>query len=199
MKLFNIEFGFAIEKKGATPSQVQQVHGTRVLPLEKASALAEADGVVTTSREEIYVFTADCLPVLLFSEDASGPVSAVHAGWRGAKDGIVREALQFFPDSAKTHVVFGPALASCCFEVQQDFIDSFHDADRPTAAYLTNKDGRRFFSLVDFVANEDLKLIPAQNIHREYFRCTKCSSPQLPSYRRNKGTDPRLKNWIRKI
>jgi len=199
MTRFDIDFGFETEPKGKTPSLIKQVHGTRVVAHEKLmDPVQEADGILTHSKNTIYVFTADCLPVLLFSEHQDDPVVAVHAGWRGAKDGIVKHGLDFFEDPAAAHIIFGPSLGPCCFEVKEDFIEAFGAKHRAVHPYLKEKKGRQYFSLIDFIIGEDLRDIPPENLHREHFRCTYCSKPQLPSYRRNKGTDPRLRSWIRK-
>ena len=94
-----ISFGFEIEKKGATPGQMKQVHGKTLIEYESGSLEREADGIYTSkTNEEVFVFTADCLPVLFGS---STHVGAVHAGWRGTKKGIIEGMLsQFQRDSS---------------------------------------------------------------------------------------------------
>jgi polyphenol oxidase len=200
MKLLNVEFGFEVEPKSQTPSLIEQVHGTRIIPFPelKTNPFPEADGVATHCTTPIHVFTADCLPVLIFSEDPIEPVVALHAGWRGALAGIVEKALKYF-DLEQAHVIFGPALGQCCFEVKQDFIDAFDRANKPVRPYLKERNGSQYFSLVDFVVGEELKHLKPSHIHREFFKCTYCDPSHLPSYRRNKTTDPRIRSWIRKI
>lgn len=195
-----IELGFEVERKEATPSLINQVHGKEILELEAiTTARPDADGVSTRSNRPIHIFTADCLPVLMYSASPSEPVVAIHAGWRGAMKGIVAEGLKRFTNPGDTHVVFGPALGTCCFEVRQDFVDEFDRMSRNTRDYLETRGDSRFFSLVDFVVGEDLRQVPQGNIHRQYFKCTYCSPEQLPSYRRNKSTDPRIRSWIQKV
>src|SRR4051812_46469153 len=116
---FIAQFGFATEKKGTTVSLIRQVHGNTVVPLPTLSSDAPppaADAIFTTEfNTGIWVFTADCLPVILAAGET---LTLVHCGWRGAKQGIVREALSVTGVSAQTlHVIFGPALLVCCFEV----------------------------------------------------------------------------------
>src|ERR1700744_6567303 len=90
----SVKFGFSVEKKGNNPNLIDQVHGTKIVELPQANLPAPlpADGAWTRQVGlEIYVFTADCLPVLLWER---GRISAVHAGWRGTKSGIVRNAVR---------------------------------------------------------------------------------------------------------
>ena len=63
------------------PCWLNQVHGNRIALSGDADAsyTAEADVVLC-------IQTADCLPVLLWSDDAS-EVAAVHAGWKGLQNG----------------------------------------------------------------------------------------------------------------
>ncbi len=62
----------------------KQVHGTHVAALDTAMADGcEADACLsTTNQVACTMMVADCLPVLLCTEDGS-VVAAAHAGWRG--------------------------------------------------------------------------------------------------------------------
>ena len=63
---------------------LNQVHGSEVLRLDADSADGQrADACVTTHRKlACTIMVADCLPVLLTTEDGA-VVAAAHAGWRG--------------------------------------------------------------------------------------------------------------------
>jgi YfiH family protein len=203
----HIEYGFEVEAKGSHPSLYRQVHGSELIEIKgevERQALAvnppNADGAFTyASGLELYVFTADCLPVILFSHDPSGPISVIHCGWRGARDRIVERALARLGRS-DYHAVLGPAILGCCFEVKEDLVQSFEQAGHQIERYLESWGGRMFFSLVEFVIQTQLKSIPPERLHTEELRCTFCSAPPLPSYRRNKdtNTDPRIRTWVKK-
>ena len=75
---------------------------------------------------------------------------------------------------------------------------AFKEKGNLIAPYLSSRDNKTFFSLSSFVIKEQLKFIKPEYIHTADLRCTFCSSPQLPSYRRNKTTDPRIRGWISK-
>src|SRR5438309_5371697 len=75
-----------------------QVHGVRAVVITEAPEpgdvvdAGECDAIVTAlSGVGLVVQTADCVPILLATEDAIG---AVHAGWRGASAGVVPSAVK---------------------------------------------------------------------------------------------------------
>jgi polyphenol oxidase len=193
----SVKFGFSVEKKGNHPNLIEQVHGTKIVELPQAnlSAPLAADGAWTRQPGlEIYVFTADCLPVLLWERDR---ISAVHAGWRGTKSGIVRNAVRELSRPRIAQAVLGPCIGPCCFEVKADFVGAFEAERGDIAHYLSQRESKTYFDLVNFVVTEDLDYLEPANIDLTHWRCTVCSSPQLPSFRRNGNTDTRIRSWIR--
>ena len=50
----------------------------------------------------------------------------------------------------------------------------------------------------DTYIETQLASIPGARIDTSALRCTKCSQPRLPSFRRNQSTDPNLRAWIRR-
>ena len=76
---------------------VNQVHGGEVLTVDEGkgpfSPLGDADALVTdVVGVTLAVRVADCVPVLLASEDGL-VIGAVHSGWRGTAQGVVRRAV----------------------------------------------------------------------------------------------------------
>lgn len=207
MSLVNVRYGFIVEAKALTRPLVDQVHGAEVVevtgPETRETLLKmppKADGVYTTERSlELYVFSADCLPLLFFSSSEQGAIAAVHCGWRGALRGIPSAALQKLKNGpGDLHVVFGPSILGCCFEVKEDFVREFLTAGKKVEPYLERSRGRMFFDLPRYVREEELRDIPEERIHMDENRCTYCTAPPLPSFRRNGGTDPRIRAWIKK-
>lgn len=205
--LFQVEFGYEIEKKGDSAPFFQQVHGKTVLNITteaglsapSSTTLPEADaGIAHHSHAQLWVYTADCFPVLFFTEDPQGPIAAAHAGWRGIKLGIVKETLLLLPQQSKIHVAIGPAIGKCCFSVRNDFIDEWESASLKPQQFCQERNQKIYFDLWTFLRNRDLASIPDERIHLDFFRCTCCSQPHLPSFRREKSANPRLRSWIRK-
>jgi len=109
---------------------VRQLHGARVVRagparagggfMDPDEALADADGIVTTSRAvPLAVLAADCVPVAL-ADPSSGRLAVVHAGWRGVAAGVLRSALRPFPRPAEVRAVIGPAVGPDHYEVGED-------------------------------------------------------------------------------
>jgi YfiH family protein len=120
------------ERCGAMPTWLKQVHGTRVLrldrPLEAMSQ--EADAVITTRPGVVCaVQVADCLPVLFAASDGR-VVGAAHAGWRGLAAGVLEATLQAMVDDAGVKPVevltwLGPCIGPTTFEVGPDVLEGF--------------------------------------------------------------------------
>lgn len=94
--------------------------------------LEDQDAVVT--REPgvcIGVSTADCVPVLMYDDEAR-VIAAVHAGWRGMVKRIAVRALEAMEtlgaDASRVRVAIGPSIALKSFEVGEEVVDAFLDA-----------------------------------------------------------------------
>jgi YfiH family protein len=104
---------------------MNQVHGHRVelIDAPRDTAIADTDGLVTTTRRlALVVVTADCVPVLM-ADARAGVVAAVHAGRVGAQDGVVVRALEAMQDAGAgiddVSVLLGPAVSGPNYEVPE--------------------------------------------------------------------------------
>lgn len=116
---------------------VRQVHSNRVIVADAAwapDAAPEADAIVTaTPSLATGILTADCTP-LLFADAEAGVVGAAHAGWKGAKAGII-EAVIDAMEGLGAHrdricIAIGPAISAAAYEVGPEFEAAFL-ADAP--------------------------------------------------------------------
>ena len=136
-----------------------QIHSslTRVATGPWAGERPEGDAVVSATVGVIpAVLTADCAPVLLADAEAR-VVGAVHAGWKGALNGVVQsavaemEALGARPD--RIVAVVGPCIGQASYEVGADFMERFENHD-PGAVRFFIEGGaadKRMFDLPGFV------------------------------------------------
>ncbi len=112
----------------------KQVHGDNIWRVtSKDAALAgryEADAVVTNEVGlPIAVRTADCLPLLLYSQDKK-VVAAVHAGWKGAKLEIAAKAVfvlqkEYGVQPQTLKAVIGPCIRRENYQVGPEFREHF--------------------------------------------------------------------------
>lgn len=104
---------------------VHQVHGDRVLVVDAPGAAGEADALLTTTPGlPLAVFTADCVGVVI---EGDRGVGVAHAGWRGARSGIVRRLVDAFESAGVEPRIatIGPHIRSCCFEVGPEVAAEF--------------------------------------------------------------------------
>ena len=183
----------------------KQIHSTKIIPAEMlriAKSTIEADGIyVTQKNEKIAIQTADCLPILIVSEDKKLAM-AVHAGWRGLAAGILKEALQLYNsfkiNSKKIHIAFGPCLGPKKFEVGPEVLDAFVQSPCQITSEQLNlcvtkgQNDRSFFDMALFAVWYSLsqKLNP-KNIH-VFRHCTYLEADRWYSYRREGQTG---RNW----
>lgn len=83
----------------------------------------EGDAQVTHQRKlALCVRTADCLPVMLYNSE-SGEIAAIHAGWRGIENEIIRKTCTRMAKNASPSEIYawvGPHISSGSFEVEND-------------------------------------------------------------------------------
>jgi purine-nucleoside/S-methyl-5'-thioadenosine phosphorylase / adenosine deaminase len=117
---------------------LSQVHGRVAHTLsgtEHQGVLILREGDALVSRAPglaCAVRSADCVPILL-ADRRSGAVAAVHAGWRGAVNGIVSSALDALRAIAPAPVLIaaiGPHISLASFEVSEDVAETLRKASR---------------------------------------------------------------------
>lgn len=110
-----------------------QVHGDSVMEVLGPGRAGDADALWTRSRAlPLAVFTADCLGVVLASDDAVG---VAHAGWRGASNGVVSALRTTMIDAgcAPARAYVGPGIGACCYEVGPEVALLFADHSATTS------------------------------------------------------------------
>ena len=111
---------------------INQVHGASVLRVDRPGPAGEADALWTTESDlPVAVFTADCFGVVLRSADAVG---VAHAGWRGARSGVVSALLNEMNRGGHPAVSasVGPGIGACCFEVDAEVSSQFEHTTTTT-------------------------------------------------------------------
>jgi len=165
----------------------RQVHGARVRRATEPPSIrrpaADEDGQATTLTDAAaLVFTADCLPIVLATDEA---VAAVHGGWQGLAHGIVAEgvaALRELGAYGPVTAAIGPCARGCCYEVGEELFEHFKDV--PDA-----RTGSRNLDL-PAVARHKLAEAGVEDIH-DLGICTICRHDLFFSHRADKGTTGR--------
>ena len=167
---------------------VHQVHSADVVrvaaPLD---ARPRADAIVTaTPGLALAILTADCQPVL-FADSAAGVIGAAHAGWRGARDGVLEATIDTMEalgaERARISAVIGPSISQRNYEVGPELLEDFMADDPESARFFANgADDRYLFDLPGYGL---WRLRRAGVGHAEWTRhCTYADPARFYSYRR---------------
>lgn len=172
---------------------VKQVHGTHVLEVTRSThpdALVEADAILLRKDAGpaiAAIKTADCVPILI----ASGAERlAIHAGWRGLADGIIRKAVALLSNSHTALALIGPCAGAARYEVGREVIEAIGD----TARYTNSTQNTYLLDLTQTALNQLRSTIPPVDVHNTAV-CT-ISDINFHSYRRDKGAKGRNISFI---
>jgi YfiH family protein len=138
-----------------------QTHSTTAVvatqPWTRANA-PRADAVVTgTPGIAVGVTIADCGPILL-ADAGARVIGAVHAGWRGALDGVIESAVARMEEvgARRQNIVaaIGPLIRQQSYEVGPEFVARFRNTDSSFAKFFVSaqRDGHAMFDLPGFIA-----------------------------------------------
>jgi len=167
----------------AEPTWLEQVHGTRVLDLDR-SALAPADGAVTSCVGVVCaVLTADCLPVLL-CDRAGRRIGVVHAGWRGLLAGVLPAAVRALAvPPAEIVAWLGPAIGPAAYEVGADVREPFVAQHAATARWFVPNARGRWQADLYGLARDALAAAGVRAVHGGGL-CTFADAERFFSHRR---------------
>lgn len=175
---------------------MQQVHGTKLiddsarsryrlldpqsLENSRERLAMEGDAAITRVKHEVLsMMTADCFPVLFYSE-ADKALALVHAGWRGLANGILEKTAAHF--SQISLVWLGPGIRQCHFEVGSELKDWFSDQ-----SFGRGSHGSALMLNLPRVIREKCDALGVPLIIDDG-RCTYCESKRFFSYRRDGAT-----------
>lgn len=179
-----------------------QVHGDTVRVCTAADAGTgldksvryEADALITdVPGLALTVFTADCLPILLYDPDRA-VIAAVHAGWRGTALGLVEKTVEnmvnhYGCNAESILAAIGPGISACCFETHEDVPNAMTEALGSAALrFIEVREDGKF--KVDLKGLNALRLermgVRAANIALNE-ECTACLHDKYWSHRYTRG------------
>lgn len=146
---------------------VRNTHGNTVATVENPwpeHQLPQADGMVTKMPGVVLGSdSADC-PIVLFADEENAVIGLAHAGWRGAKAGILQETLNKMislgAQGANIIAAISPCISQTSYEVSGEFYRDFLEQDAHNQKYFmeAKKAGHLFFDLLSYVKDCLLKL-----------------------------------------
>jgi YfiH family protein len=186
-----LEHGFGTRHSSPpTAATVHQIHSDICIPARgRTGLLGDGDALLeNTPGHLVAVKTADCIPILLVDEEHRA-VAAVHAGWRGMVQGIVRHAVrrmqgEFGTRPEQLHAAIGPGIGKCCYEVGAEVAAQFGETG-PCHIDLAEANRRQLAEAG----------VPEPRIYVANL-CTKCCAGDFHSYRRDKEEAGRMFSFI---
>jgi YfiH family protein len=164
-----------------------QKHTGTVHVLESDLQPVVADAVVTGNRQVmIGVLVADCVPVLLY-DPGMKVIGAVHAGWRGTAQQILKNTIAVMHDRFDCQpqhiaVAIGPSIRQCSYEVGKEVKGEVVRATGEGSYY--RKEGDKYF--IDIASANKIQAlsmsVPEENIWQSS-ECTFCNPEKYHSYR----------------
>ncbi len=173
-----------------------QTHGSSVTVLTgNDQHVVESDASIlpygeNTAGKLLTVHTADCVPIL-FWDQKTGMIAVAHSGWKGTLGGMcgntIRTMAQCGALPSSIHVVIGPHIRPCCYDVDPSRVELF--SKRFGSASLgTTTDGKASIDLLNAIVSDALTNgISGHAIDISCVSCTKCHPDEFFSYRRDNG------------
>jgi len=140
---------------------VNQVHGAEVVVIDSEEkihgdqGLPKADALVTNLPNILLgIITADCAPILFFDEEKN-IIACAHAGWRGAKLGIVKATISAMKNLGAKNIkaLIGPMIQQDSYQISQEFFDDFLSEDPTNQQFFINctNPGKYLFDLPSYI------------------------------------------------
>lgn len=176
-----------------------QKHTDKVLILDSFEPRV-ADAVITNERGVLIgVQVADCLPILLY-DTKRHVIGAVHAGWRGTAEGVLKKTItaiidKFYSSLSDIMVAFGPSIRWCCYNVGYEVVGAVRKATGHGDYYMTR--GEKY--CLDLQTANRLQALTVGISEKNIWlsdECTFCLPDKYYSYRYAKGTTGRQGGFI---
>ena len=160
-----------IDNKARKIFLVHQIHSNKFIFVDKNFKVekkkVKADAIITNQKKlPIAVLTADCVPLLIYDKKKN-MIAAIHAGWKGAFNEIIKKVIIFMVKKGckknDITVVIGPCIKQKSYNVREDFQRKFIEKNKKNKIYFKKKKNTIYFDLSNFVRSQ-LKSIKITNI-----------------------------------
>ena len=160
-------------KKSKKIFLLHQIHSSKVVFIDKnfefKKKKTKADAVITDQKRlPIAILTADCAPILIY-ERKKNIIAAIHAGWRGAFKGIIKNVVNYMlKKGCKTkymNVAVGPCIQQKSYNVKEDFKRKFLKKNKINKVFFKKRKNLIYFDLSRYIKLQ-LKLMKITNLDR---------------------------------
>lgn len=190
-----------IQKKYPTLlfKRIIQTHSDIIV--ESSLIPVEADAHYTAkSNEALLISTADCMPIMIYCRQTKR-IAAVHAGWRGVENKIIKKTLQQLISTGSTTKDFkfwiGPHILQDSFEVDLSTFQLLSNSQYSlkNEDYVYTKNNKYYVNLLKIVRSQIINTISIEPDISITNIDTKINSDYY-SYRRNNKAKERNLSFI---
>tara|TARA_B100000029_G_scaffold134005_1_gene128213 strand:+ start:809 stop:1564 length:756 start_codon:yes stop_codon:yes gene_type:complete len=167
-----------------------QTHSNKIKIVNTSSVNKKiiADGLLTKSNKIVLgILTADCAPVFFF-DMRKKIICNVHAGWKGAKSGILENSIKLMLEcgSNLNNIIscIGPCIGKNSYTVKNDFFKRIMNENKENKKFFTKKNKKISFDLKSYITKK-IKNCGVKNIISKSFD-TYEDENNFFSYRRSK-------------
>ncbi|MBL6857526.1 MAG: peptidoglycan editing factor PgeF [Pelagibacteraceae bacterium] len=137
---------------------MNQTHSNKVIVINKRNQefkRVNSDAIITSIKNiAISVLTADCVPILIYDK-INQIVACVHAGWKGAVNGIIENTFNQMIQMNKNnnfYVAIGPCIGLENYEVGKEFYEEFIRENKINEKFFSSNKNNKFnFDLRKYV------------------------------------------------
>ena len=156
---------------------MHQTHSNKVIEIKKNNYQnkIKADAMITKIKGlALGVVTADCVPIIIY-DLKNDVVVCIHAGWRGAFSGIIKNTITKIKKLNSNNEIFaaiGPCIGKKSYEVDLIFYKRFLTRTKKNKIYFFNKNkNKKLFDLRKFVSDKLLELnVKIDHVNHDTFR-----------------------------
>jgi hypothetical protein len=142
----------------AIPYQVHSPDAATIAAPFAPEARPRCDALVTaTPGLGLGVTGADC-GMVLFADQRARVIAAAHAGWKGARDGVIEATVaamaRLGAKPERIYTALGPCIAQSSYEVGPEFVAAFAAADADSTRFFVASANptRAMFDLPGYIA-----------------------------------------------
>jgi YfiH family protein len=155
---------------------MHQTHSNKVIEIKNQSFKKKINSDAMITRVKgigLGVVTADCVPILVYDKK-NEIIGCIHAGWKGALSGVVKNTIDKIKIKGKTSNIFatiGPCIGKKSYEVDLNFYKRFLKKSQKYKRYFSYKNQhKKLFDLRKFISDrlEELDVI-VDHINRDTF------------------------------
>lgn len=168
----------------------RQTHSNNVMSVDsdKINFYDETDGLIGNSGDVLVIKSADCLPLIIY-DDLNKCIAAVHSGWKGTANSIVKEAitkLKALGSKAEDLKIYvGPHIQKNSFEVMSDVKDVF-EKNFQYEGIIKKKDETHYLIDLGKVVKEDAMSLGVKEENIYVSSLDTVTDERFHSYRRDR-------------